>query len=60
MARNSFFIGKLYMIHILETLGVLKDKKSGDFKMLPAILMMLLILTFMGATVYILVSSLQY
>ncbi len=48
------------MIHFLETIGVLKDQKNVDFKMIPAVLMMLLMLTFFGAIVYILISSLQY
>jgi hypothetical protein len=46
------------MIQFLETIGVIKNERSEDFKIAPAILIMILMLTFLGTTVYMLVSSL--
>jgi hypothetical protein len=48
------------MQNFLETIGVIKNKNSADFKMFPAILLMVLMLTFVGTTIYILISSLNY
>lgn len=46
------------MIQFLETIGVIKSDRSDDFKIAPAILMMVLMLTFLGTTIYMLISSL--
>jgi hypothetical protein len=46
------------MQQFLETIGVLKSKRSEEFKIAPAILMMVLMLAFMATTIYMLVSSL--
>ena len=48
------------MIHFLESIGVIKNKKNGEFKIAPAIFMMVLMLAFIGTTLYIVISSLQY
>lgn len=58
VARNCTVIRKLYMQQFLETIGVIKSEKTAEFKMAPAILMLILMLAFMGTTVYMLVSSL--
>lgn len=46
------------MQQFLETIGVIKSEKSEEFKIAPAILMLVLMLAFMGTTIYMLVSSL--
>jgi hypothetical protein len=48
------------MLQFFERIGIVKNENSNNFKMVPAIVMMLLLLTFVGATIYILVSSLSY
>jgi len=47
------------MIHFLESLGIVKKDTNTPFNMASAILMMLLMLTFVGTTLYILISSLS-
>jgi hypothetical protein len=46
------------MQQLLETLGVIKDENRGEFKMFPAILMMVLMLTFVCTAFYMLISNL--
>lgn len=48
------------MLNFLQRVGVLRSKGNADFKIFPAVLMMLLMVMFIGTTVYVLVSSLQY
>ncbi len=47
------------MIQLLERMGVVQKETNRSFKMLPAIIMMLLMLAFVGTTLYILISSLN-
>lgn len=47
------------MIDLLEQIGIVQRKTNRSFKIVPAIIMLLLMVTFVGTTVYILVSSLN-
>lgn len=46
------------MINILERLGIVSQETNRSFRTTPAVIMMLLMLTFVGTTFYILISSL--
>jgi hypothetical protein len=48
-----------FMINFLEAIGAIKNK-TKEFKIAPAIIMMILMLLFLGTTVYILIASLNY
>lgn len=47
------------MIHFPESIGVKKDKSTGGFALAPAIVVALLMLSFVAAVLYILISSLS-
>lgn len=47
------------MIQILERIGVVQKESNRPFQMIPAIIMIVLMLTFVGTTLYILISSLN-
>jgi hypothetical protein len=47
------------MIHLLERIGVVQKETNRSFKMMPAIIMLVLMLTFVGTTLYILISSMN-
>jgi hypothetical protein len=44
---------------MLQDIGVLKDENGDGFRPVSAVIMMILMLTFIGAGIYILVSSLS-
>jgi hypothetical protein len=46
------------MLHFLERIGFVRKESNSGFAMGPAVIMMLLMLGFVGTTVYILISSL--
>jgi hypothetical protein len=45
------------MIQILERIGIVQKNSNANFRVLPAIVMLVLMLTFVGTTLYILFSS---
>ena len=47
------------MIRFFERIGFVQQEASQGFQLVPAIFMMVLMLTFMGTTLYILISSLS-
>jgi hypothetical protein len=47
------------MIRFLESIGIVQKETNKGFQMLPAIVMMVLMLAFVGTTLYILISSLS-
>jgi hypothetical protein len=47
------------MINLLERIGIVQRERNKSFQVVPAIIMMLLMATFVGTTVYILISSMQ-
>jgi hypothetical protein len=47
------------MIELLERIGVVQKESNRTFQWIPAIIMLVLMLTFVGTTLYILVSSLN-
>lgn len=47
------------MIQFLERIGIVKKETRNGFKMGPAVALMVLMATFVGTTVYILISSLS-
>lgn len=47
------------MIQLLERIGVVQKKSNRSFQMIPAIIMLVLMLTFVGTTLYILISSMN-
>lgn len=46
------------MLQFLERIGVVKSE-TNSFKLIPAVVIMLLMLVFVGTTFYILISSLS-
>ncbi len=48
-----------FMINLLERIGIVQRESNRSFKMLPAIIMLLLMVTFVGTTLYILFSSMS-
>lgn len=46
------------MIRILEEFGIVKDEHDDTFKKGPFIVMLILMLIFIGSSIYILTSSL--
>lgn len=47
------------MIHLLERMGIVQKESNTKFRTLPAIVMLALMLTFVGTTLYILVSTMM-
>ena len=48
------------MIEILERIGFVKKENNNNFKMIPAIVILLLMLCFVGTTFYVLISGLDW
>lgn len=48
-----------FMINLLERIGIVQNESNKSFRPVPAIIMLLLMLTFVGTTIYILISGLN-
>ena len=46
------------MLQLLERIGIVQKESNRNFNLVPAIIMLLLMLSFVGTTLYILISSL--
>jgi hypothetical protein len=47
------------MINLLERIGIVQNESNRSFKLIPAIIMLLLMVSFVGTIVYILFSSID-
>ena len=47
------------MIKYLQKIGIMQQESNGPFKPVPALLILLLMLAFVGTTLYILINSLS-
>ncbi|HEY1021374.1 MAG TPA: hypothetical protein VGE06_03635 [Flavisolibacter sp.] len=47
------------MINYLKKIGIVQQESNSQFKPVPAFLIMVLMLTFVGTTLYILINSLS-
>lgn len=47
------------MIKYLQKIGIVQQESNQQFKPVPALLIMVLMLTFVGTTLYILINSLS-
>ena len=47
------------MIKYLQKIGIVQQESNSPFKPVPALLIMVLMLTFVGTTLYILINSLS-
>ena len=48
-----------FMINLLERIGIVQNESNKSFRPVPAIIMLVLMLTFVGTTLYILISGLD-
>ena len=47
------------MLNLLERIGIVQNESNKHFRPVPAIIMLVLMLSFVGTTLYILISSLD-
>lgn len=47
------------MLQLLERIGLVQRESNQSFQPIPAIIMLILMLTFVGTTFYILISSMN-
>lgn len=57
--RIALYKEKVVMIRLLEEFGIVKDENNDTFKKGPFIVMLVLMLIFIGSSIYVLTSSLS-